>query len=102
MILFFVLQGKYDPEGKKDVHCTSCRLVSVDLSIEEERGDIQLFTSEDGKVHWGLGNEETGWWVIKEAYEFFEPTEELHEGKYPVSYRLTEEEFSEIVKEANK
>lgn len=102
MILFLVLQGKYDPEGKKDIHCTSRRLVSVDLSIEEERGDIQLFTSEDGKDNWGLGNEETGWWRIKEAYTFVEPTLELHEDKYPVSYWIPEEGFDEILKEANK
>lgn len=102
MILFFVLQGKYDPEGKKDVHCTSRRLVSVDLSVEEERGDIQLFTSEDGKDHWGLGNEEIGWWRINEAYEFVEPTLELHEDKYPMSMAISDVALEEIVKEANK
>lgn len=105
MILSLVLQGFHAP----NVAATSRdsvdarRLVAVDLGLEEERKDIQRFRDEaTGTMQWGLGTVGRGWWRILEAYEHFDPTEELHEEKYPVAYRLSEEQFSDIVEEANK
>ena len=102
MIVGLILQDKISSDGKTTTHCTSRRFVPVSLSIEEELGDIQWITDEKGENCWGLGNEETGWWKIIEAYEMMNPTEELHENKFPVSYQLTDHQFSELVREANE
>lgn len=105
MILSLVLQGFHAPNVSAPSRDSvdSRRLVAVDLDLEEERRDIQRFHDEStGTMQWGIGTAEKGWWRILEAYEHLDPTEELHEEKYPVAYRLTEEEFSEIVEEANK
>ena len=102
MIVQLVLQGKYSPEGKLVSHENARRIVPIALDTEEERGEIQWFyDAETGRNVWGLGNEEDGWWKIMECFECMDPTVELHEGKYPVGYYLTDEEFDEIVRMAN-
>lgn len=100
MDILLILQGKYN--GETVTNCTSKRIVPIDLNNESELGDIGRFVDEDGNMCWGLGNEEDGYWKILEAYEMTEPTVELHEDKYPVSFLLDEGQFSEIVAEANK
>lgn len=105
MILSLVLQGFYTPNVCVPFRDSpeARRLVAVDLSLEEERKDIQRFRdASTNTMQWGLGNADNGWHRILEAYEHFDPTEELHDEKYPVAYRLTEEEFTDIIEEANK
>lgn len=97
-VVILVLQGKISPAGEP-LHLTSKRIVSVDLAEESERGDIQWLANENC---WGLGDEEQGWWKIVDTFEWIEPTEELHEEKYPMAYHLTEEQFSILVSNANK
>lgn len=105
MILSLVLQGFYAPNVSAPSRDSvdARRLVPVDLGLEAERREIQRFRDETtGTMQWGLGTAEKGWWRILEAYEHREPTAELHDEKYPVAYRLSEEQFSDIVEEANK
>lgn len=105
MILSLVLQGFYAPNvsAPSNDSVDNRRLVAVDLDLADERREIQRFHDETtGTMQWGLGTVDKGWWRILEAYEHFEPTEELHEDQYPVAYRLTEEEFSKIVEAVNK
>ena len=97
--LALVLQGKYDAEGNLQSHGTARRVVTVDLSDESQWGDIGWFMTPDGVDHLGLGNEEDGWWLIVEAFEFIEPEVDLHEGKYPVGYFLTDNDLSEVLEE---
>lgn len=105
MILSLVLQGFHVPNVCVPFRNSeeARRLVAVDLDLEEERRDIQRFRdASTDTMQWGLGNAENGWSRIIEAYEHFDPTEELHDGRYPVAYKLTEEEFAQIIEEANK
>lgn len=95
MTLYLVLEGKTD-----GTHQSSRRMVAVETDDEEDLGEIQ-FVPDDGNGSWALGNEMDGWWRIVEAYECVEPTEELHENRFPVAYALSDDEFSKIVKEAN-
>jgi len=100
MTLYLVLQGKYD--GECNSRMSSKRMVALNTEDEEDLGEIQRFYSQaEDRNAWGLGNERDGWWRILEAYECVEPTEELHENKFPVAYALSEEQFSKIVREAN-
>lgn len=97
MTLYLVLEGKVDPD--KVPHLTSKRIVAFNT---DDIGDVKLcYSPSEGKNFWGLGNEKDGWWRIIDAYECIEPTDELHENKFPVAFHLSEEEFSDIVKEAN-
>lgn len=97
--LALVLQGKYDAEGNLESHGTARRIVTVDLSDEDHWGDIGLFVTPDGVMHRGLGNDEDGYWLITDAFELIEPEVELHEGKYPVGYFLTDNDLSEVLEE---
>jgi hypothetical protein len=95
-----MLSGKLSPDGKVS-NLTSRRLVPVDTSIESELGDIQWIVDENGKNCWGLGDEKKGWWKIVDAFEMMEPTVELHEDKYPVSFHIDEDQFAALVAEFN-
>lgn len=99
MTLYLVLEGKVGPDNV--THLTTKRMVALNTDYKDDVGDIQQrYSPSEGKNFWGLGNEKDGWWRILEAYECIEPTEELHENKFPVAYVLSEEQFSSIVKEA--
>jgi len=99
-ILFLELSGKYKGEvGDIEVtNMTSRRMVAVDLENEEEWGDINSFWDGEG-LSLGLGNDEDGYWKIVRAFEIMEPTEELHEDKYPVSYELSLDQLAELMDE---
>ena len=99
MNMIIVLQGKISPDGTVS-NLTSRRLVPVDLGNENELGDIQRIVDENGKNCWGLGDEGNGWWKIVDVFEMMDPTEELHENKYPVSFHLDEKQFSALVSKA--
>lgn len=97
MTLYLVLEWKVGPDNV--THLTSKRIVAFNT---DDIGDIQqCYSPSEGKNFWGLGNEKDGWWRIIDAYECIEPTDELHENKFPVAFHLSDEEFSDIVKEAN-
>lgn len=98
-IIILILQGKYS-HGELVSHATSRRMVSIALDNKKEVSDVRKFACNDGQIRWGIGNEE-GWWLIDEAFECMEPTQELHEGKHPVSFALTPEQFNEIMEGIN-
>jgi len=98
-----VLQGRFSADGNLISHGNTKRIVSVDMDKEDEVSDIRQFLNkEDGQVHWGIVAENSGFWMIYDAFEWIEPTTELHENKYPVAYHLTEEQFSEIFEKSLK
>jgi len=97
MIVELMLLGKYGLGAV--THLTSRRTVSVDLDKAEELSDIGQFDLGGGRA-WGLGNERDGWWRIVGAFEVIEPTQELHEGKYPVCFELSYSAFGECIKDA--
>lgn len=97
MIVELVLCGKYKPGAA--THLTSRRTVSVDLDKAEELSDVGQFDL-GGVKTCGLGNERDGWWRIVGAFEVIEPTQELHEGKYPVCFELADYALDECIKDA--
>lgn len=102
MILFLVLQCRYDDRGRHYIG-TGRRLVSVDLDKPEERRDLQRFRTASGLDSWGLSCGKRGdWWRVEDAFEFHDVTLELHEGKYPLSEHLTESQLTDIIMEAKK
>ncbi len=102
-LLTLLLDGKFSPEGRPVADGCHRRIVTVDPAVESELGDIQWFyDAYSNTERWGLGNELDGWWAIVDHFECQEPTEYLHEDKYPVAYGLSDAEFSRIVKEANE
>jgi len=99
-LLLLELCGKYrDEAGELRVtHLTSRRIVTVDLSDENDWGDVNSFW--DGRdMSLGLGDDEHGYWKIIRAFEIIEPTMDLHEEKFPVSYELSLEKLSELIGE---
>lgn len=100
MVLWLVLMGKY--AGDSVTHRTSRRLVSVDLDKKEELADIGRFYCPDCEQlqSWGLGNAESGFWRIVEAYEVVDPVDALHEDKYPMSSYLEEWELDDLIEAA--
>ena len=101
-LLTLVLDGKFGPDGKPVSAGCHRRVVTIDPYDESELGDVQwFFDAYSNTNRWGLGNENDGWWAIVDHFEAQEPTEHLHEDKYPVAYGLSDDEFSRLVKEYN-
>lgn len=100
MILMLILQGRYTNDGKLFTHGNARRVVSFDLAKKDERDDLRKLKCENFEEGaWGLSAGEY-WWRIDEAFELIEPTVEIHEGKYPVSYAVTASELDEIIEDA--
>ena len=99
MIVQLVLQGRHSKDGL--THATARRIVPVALDIPEERKHVgKFFCEEEGRHVWGLGDGDA-WWRIVEAFEVMDPTIELHEHKFPVSYALTESEMEAMIEEVS-
>lgn len=98
-LLYLELCGKYIGEGDaaEVSHLTSRRIVAVDLEDEDDSGEINVFVDERGELCYGLGNDEEGYWKIVRVFEIQEPAHELHEGRFPVAYELTREQFADLM-----
>lgn len=95
-VLWLELIEKRSWLGDFKCRLAAARLVSVDLDVEDEWGDLNRVWV-DGQMRLGLGDDEGGYWLIERAYEIMSPNEELHEGKFPVAYELSMEELDELI-----
>ena len=78
------------------------RMVMVDINRAEDRGQFakDVYGDYDDSV-W-FGDDELGYWKVEKAFEFIEPTEELHEERFPVSFELSLYELMDMVIESSR
>ena len=75
------------------------RLLTLDLNDADDWGDVEVGKNEDGEVFAEVGIDEDSRWAIAAAWECVPPTEELHQGKYPMARKITLAELHDLVME---
>ena len=73
------------------------RLLTLDLDDSDDWGDVEVGKNEDGEVFAEVGIDEDSRWAIVAAWECVPPTEELHQGKYPMARKITLGELHDLV-----
>ena len=73
------------------------RLLTLDLDDSDDWGDVEVGKNEDGEVFAEVGMDEDSRWAIVAAWECVPPTEELHQGKYPMARKITLGELHDLV-----
>lgn len=73
------------------------RLLTLDLDDSDDWGDVEVGKNGDGEVFAEVGIDEDSRWAIVAAWECVPPTEELHQGKYPMARKITLGELHDLV-----
>ena len=73
------------------------RLLTLDLDNADDWGDVEVGKNEDGEVFAEVGIDEDSRWAIVAAWESVPPTDELHQGKYPMARKITLGELHDLV-----
>lgn len=96
-IVMLELGEKYHEDGMV-TNRVARRLVCVDLSVADEIGNLnQAYDWGRGENFLGFGDEVSGYWRVERVFEYVEPTEKLHEGRFPVWYELTIPQFEQML-----
>ena len=82
-----------DPEGKE-----RNRLVSLDLDVEDDWGELETGFDEDDRAWAMVGSGESCCWRVTAAFVVI-PLNEKHEGKFPMARALTLRELDRLVRE---
>ena len=82
-----------DPEGKE-----RNRLVSLDLDVEDDWGELETGFDEDDKVWAMVGSGKRCCWHVTRAFVMI-PANEKHDGKFPMARALTLRELDRLVRE---
>ena len=82
-----------DPDGKE-----RNRLISLDLDVEDDWGQLETGFDEDDKVWAMVGKGEKCCWRVAAAFMVI-PLSEKHDGKFPMARALTLGELDRLVRE---
>ena len=96
-IVMLELGAKHHEDGIV-TNLAARRLVCVDLGVADEIGNLnQAYDWGRGEDFLGFGDDVGGYWRLERVFEYVEPTEELHEGRFPFWCELSILQFEEIL-----